>query len=44
MDLTECKKQGYIRKTAPNKSLIKSLIEMANSKELAVIDKETITA
>lgn len=36
MDLNECFKKGFIKKTKINQPLIKSLIEMANIKEMAV--------
>jgi uncharacterized protein (UPF0332 family) len=36
MDLNDCKKKGFIKKTAPNTNLIKSLIEMSDSKEITV--------
>ena len=36
MDLVECRAKGFIKNTTKNISLIKSLIEMSNSKELAV--------
>ena len=48
MDLIDCRRQGIIKKTTPNKSLIKSLIEMSDTKELAVttavITDKTISA
>ncbi len=44
MDLIECLEKGLIKKTKPNSSLIKSLIEMSNLKEKVVreskIDEE----
>ncbi|MEK6937636.1 MAG: hypothetical protein V2A62_00705 [Candidatus Woesearchaeota archaeon] len=36
MDLTDCYKQGFIRKARLDKELIKSLIEMSNIKDNAV--------
>ena len=36
MDLKECFEKGFIKKTKVNQSLIKSLVEMANIKEIAV--------
>jgi hypothetical protein len=48
MDLNECKRKGYIRKTKANTSLIKSLIEISNLKEKTVksvnIDEENVSA
>lgn len=48
MDLGDCWDKGHIKKTKPNKELVKSLIEMSNIKEKAVnsadIDELTISA
>jgi hypothetical protein len=48
MDLDDCYRKNYIRKTKINSELIKSLIEMSNIKEKAVnsakIDKISISA
>ena len=33
MDLEDCKRKGFIRKTSKNKELVMSLIEMSNLKE-----------
>jgi len=48
MDLKECFEKGFIKKTKVNQSLIKSLVEMANIKEIAVksanIDEVNISA
>ena len=48
MDLKECFRKEFIKKTKINLPLIKSLIEMANIKEIAVksanIDKVNISA
>src|SRR3989344_2023414 len=48
MDLKECFEKGLIKKTKVNQSLIKSLVEMANIKEIAVksanIDEVNISA
>ena len=40
MDLAECKRKGYIKKTRPNPELAKSLKEMSDIKETVV--KETV--
>ncbi|MFH1126786.1 MAG: hypothetical protein ABIG84_05505 [archaeon] len=48
MDLGDCWDKGYIKKTKPNKELVKSLIEMSDIKEKAVnsadIDELTVSA
>ena len=48
MDLNECLKKGFIKKTKIDKELVKSLIEMSKIKENAVntaqIDKVNISA
>ena len=48
MDLIDCKEKSIIKKTTPNNSLVKSLIEMSSTKELAVntavITNKTISA
>ena len=48
MDLNECFKKGFIKKTEVNVGLIKSLIEMSDVKELAVdtanINEKNISA
>ncbi len=48
MDVEECKQKGFIRKTQPNRALVKSLIEMANGKEIAIqraqYDEVTVSA
>ena len=36
MDIEECKRKGFIKKTAVNTSLVKSLLEVAGIKENAV--------
>ena len=36
MELNECYKRGFIKKTKPSTNLIKSLIEMSDMKELTV--------
>ena len=36
MDLEECYKKGYIKKTRVNIELIKSLVEMSNIKEMTI--------
>jgi len=42
MDLNECFKKGFIKKTKISKELIKSLIEMSNIKE-ATVNEANIT-
>lgn len=48
MDLAECYRKGFIRRTAVNIPLIQSLVEMANNKEFTVqtaqINERTISA
>ena len=48
MDLDECFRKGLIKRTEPNKELVKSLVEMANIKEKVVksaeINKENVSA
>jgi uncharacterized protein (UPF0332 family) len=36
MDLKECLKKGYVKRTEPNEELFKSLIEMSDIKEITV--------
>ena len=48
MDVSECTRKGFIKKTTPSISLIKSLIEVSKAKETAIqtakIDEITVNA
>lgn len=48
MDLSECERKGFIKKANPSISLVKSLIEVSKSKEIAIqsakIDEITVNA
>jgi len=48
MDLNDCFRKGMIKKTVIDNNLIRSLVEMADAKEIAVkkavIDEVTVSA